>query len=151
MTTYAFTMRRTTNSHGFAMLVVLGYVMAITILSTAFLKTVHQSIDTAQAHSRETKTCALAESGIHHAALQLTSNPAFSGDSNVPFGAGVFTTHVQSDQAPNTWTIESTGSMGEAGLHSTTVRATLSKTSGGWKTLRWERVPKSDLNERTES
>ncbi|MFP6617613.1 MAG: hypothetical protein VCB26_14510 [Candidatus Hydrogenedentota bacterium] len=139
------------DSIGFAMLIVLGYVMVISILSTAFFKTVHQSVNTQHARSNDTRTYALAESGVHHALVNLATDRAYTGDQNVPFGEGLFSIHVMPAGATNTWIIESTGLIGEAGLHTYTLRATMTKTPQGWKTLRWERVPKSEMRERAAS
>lgn len=138
-------MTRRHETKGFAMLAVLGYVLVITILSTAFFSSVHRSVKVQHQHIQAKKSFVLAESGVHHAIIALEKDAAFGGASGVVFPDGNFTTLVTTGTEPNSWVIESTGGFGEDDLHTTTLRATVSRSAGSWSVRSWVLVPKYEV------
>ncbi len=136
---------------GFALVVVLGYVMAITMLSTVFLKTIHMSIDQQQRHVGMVQAYTLAESGVHHALAGIAADAGYRGEADISLREGTFSTRVDTGAASGTWIVESTGQADDFGNFVYTLWAEMRKTGSGWQVLAWERVPKGVLAERSDS
>lgn len=136
---------------GFAVVIVLGYVMAITMLSTVFLRTIHMSIDQQQRRTNLVHAYTLAESGVHYALAGIAADADYKGEANISLGKGTFSTRIEAGTASGTWIVESTGQADDIGYVVYTVRAEMRKTGSGWQVLAWDRVPKGVLAERGDS
>lgn len=134
---------------GFALLAILGYTFVLTILGTAFLRTLHLSLDQQHSGVRESKAYAIAESGIQYAALQLQENPAYSGAEGIAMGEYHVDVSIQQDATPSTWVVRSSGFIGDAvaPLHTVVLEARLHKTAKGWTLQSLKRLRRYELIE----
>ncbi len=96
MTRRRFNRQRESNE-GMALLIVLGYVAAMTALSTTFLACVHRAADVNGDLKRSVLTTAIAEGGVHKAMAALLLDEAYRGESNTPLGNGSFSVTVDPD------------------------------------------------------
>ncbi|MFP6583089.1 MAG: hypothetical protein VCD00_11120 [Candidatus Hydrogenedentota bacterium] len=134
-------MRRSRHARsGYALMVVLGYMMVLSIFATVFLKNVLSAMHTQQLNTQQVKTRALAESAIHHAATRLASDGDYVGESDFVLGDGAFTVSVLRDEEPDLWVVTAVASLRDEQYqsHHAHLRATLQITASGWVIRDWD-------------
>jgi hypothetical protein len=135
---------RNDNDAGFAMMAVLGYVMAISILCTSFVSAFHFSLDQQQNHRRMDTCEILVESGIHYGVALLAKDPTFVGSREISIGDHDVDIRIEALNQTNARKITSTAYLGgrKSPLHRAAMEATITNTSSGWSVTRLE-APRS--------
>jgi len=124
------------------MLAVLAYVMAISLLSTAFISALNFSLDQQQHQRHLSAGETAAESGVHYAAALLEASPEASGQQTLSLADYEIKVEIEEGVADNTWNIRSTAYLGgmAVNLHETAFEAVLVRTRAGWALQNLERI-----------
>lgn len=135
-------MKRQPQKEGVALLVVLGYMAAITIFSGIFLSMVHIALESRNHTNKQAETRILAESGVHYAVARIRENADFAGEQAHQLGDGAFTVSVTTTPSKDRM-ITSTGFL-PADHHQRypfTVTARVANIDGKWVPVEWNARP----------
>jgi len=139
--TYTAKPRRSEN--GAALMLVLGYLAAVTLFASAFLATLHRSLDRSNKEYYTQRCAALAEAGVDKAVAELRRNPAaYAGEQQTPLDEGHFTVTVVAAGRDGAYRIVSAAALEGQQRAMGEVRVTaeiLLSGDGAVQTARWER------------
>lgn len=141
--------RQTTDSKGFVTIPVLGYVFALTLLGTAYLTSLHASLDEHQRVIHDSAGYTLAESGFQYAVIQLNEKPNGFGVHDIALEENHLRLSIQEKNDASTWLIRSTGYIGGADtpLHTVVLEAQLKRSTTGWSLSSPTRLRRYQLEE----
>lgn len=95
---------------GYAMILVLGYVSAVTLFAAVFLEALHLGMNEARKADRHRVCVHLADAGVDKAIASLRSqDAAYTGEQAAELGDGRFDVSVTPGESPGTFAIVSRG------------------------------------------
>lgn len=80
---------------GFALVIVLAYLLLLSLFATAFLRTVRMNMADAFNGEAQIEAANLAQAGVEKALAELRRDPAYRGESDTSLGDGRFTVRVE--------------------------------------------------------
>ena len=126
---------------GLAMLLVLGFLAALMIGSSAFYGLLNQTLSETHAREKDMVCLNLAEAGLDMAIAELQAHPSgYNGERDTALGAGFFTVEVSEADNGKAAGVTSTGFLRDGGfvLRQARIVAEVSLApDGGVKQLRW--------------
>ena len=141
-------MNRPRNSQsGFAMILVLGFIMVVTLFATAFLRATHSNLNEGRRVARDQVCVHLADAGVNQAIAMLRGNgTAYEGEKGTPLGDGAFDVAVEPLPQPRHYRIVSTGYLPDIDpvrptRASVTVEARVMVDSGSARIQEWKVRP----------
>lgn len=132
------------SEEGVALLLVIGYLAAMTIFLTAFLGALTHTLDREGIAEKRLIALNIAEGGLHKALAALQTRPnAYRGEEATALGEGQFTVEVHEGHLSGTYEVVSTGELGHSSLvvHRVRIGALLGFDKGSLRILRWNELP----------
>ena len=126
------------------MILVVGYMVALTIFVGAFVGLLNRVIDMESRAERKQVAMNLAEAGLDVALVELSATPReYRGESNRPLGDGRFSVAIVPGGSSGAFTIGATGEFmdGEVTIAKARITADVSVTrSGEVRVISWKEV-----------
>jgi hypothetical protein len=132
---------------GYAMILVLGYVSAVTLFAAVFLEALHLGMNEARKADRHRVCVHLADAGVDKAIASLRAQgPAYTGNKDTELGVGRFDVTVKPGEAPDTFAIMSRGYLPDIDparpvRAEVVVEALVVVDAAGARVLAWEELP----------
>lgn len=104
-------------NEGAALMLTLGYLAAITLFATAFLTSLHRTMDRSNKGYRSQQCMAIAEGGLDKAVAELRRKAdAYTGEQDTPLGNGAFSVEVSKVEGLGGYRIVSSGELRHGGV-----------------------------------
>jgi Tfp pilus assembly protein PilX len=126
--------RRQHGQRGTALIFALVVVFVLSIGTSVLWKQLHANLNEQRRTWHREQAFQLAEAGLEHAIARLRTNPAgYTGETDVPLGAGAFSVQVTRPTGADTYVLESWGRLNQnTGIHDRAgLRARLRLDAGG--------------------
>ncbi len=124
-------------NEGAALMLTLGYLAVITLFASAFLVSLHRTMDGSTRNTVQQQSMAIAEGGLEKALAELRhSAGAYRGELSTPLGEGTFSVEVTAVAQSNAYRIVSTGTLPQGVQTCITAKAQLSA-QGTVAATRW--------------
>ena len=97
------------NKNGLVLILVLAIILILVTISAVFINVTVREVNMVRQGNDSTRAFYLAEAGIERALTELSQNQAYTGETNVSLGEGVYDVSVSPGTAPDTYDIIATG------------------------------------------
>ncbi len=133
-------------NEGTALLIIVGYLAAMTIFASTFLGFLNRTLSNRTSVERQQICLNIAEGGVDKALAELRVRPNdYRGEKETPLGAGRFSVEVKRGGGAGTYLIVSTGELGDGELVVSRARVVAEVTLSAAGTVRelcWSEVKK---------